>query len=162
MGSVAILVWRTRLKLAAVEPDRLFRLTRLARLGAPPPVEADGDALEQVHGHPSPSHGRQSPPALRLEAQAKVRAHRRRRLGIARVPAENAAGLGRRLGRNPSGRRDVQSSQDGVVRLDKAARRDGATTPAAMRTAVGPGGTARCQASPVLPDSSCRSRVCTI
>ena len=71
---------------------RLFGPTRLARLGTLPPMEASGDALEQVHGHSSPSQIRQSPPALRLEDPAKVGAHQRRRLGVAQLPAENAGG----------------------------------------------------------------------
>ena len=90
---------------------------------------ANDDALQHVHGHPSPSQGSQSPPALRQEVPTEVRARRRRRLGIARLRAESADG---RIGRS-AGRRDAKSSQDGAVRLDKVARRDAATPRATQR-----------------------------
>ena len=45
--------------------------------------------------------------------------------------------------RNPPGRRDAQRSQDGAVRLNKTARRDGATTRATTKKVVPPGSTAR-------------------
>ena len=83
-GAVSFAILKRRRNLAAVGSCRLLRPTRLARHGAPPLV----DALERGHGHRSPSQAVEVLLFLDWEFRAEVRAHQRRRLGDARLPAD--------------------------------------------------------------------------
>ena len=75
---------------------------------------------------------------------------------------ESRAATCRECVRYSTGRRDAQSSQDGAVRLNKAARGDVATPRATTRTGVRPGSAARRQASqrPVLEGGAALSEHC--